>query len=619
MSNKNIYDQIYLVGNSASKLKKNNTINPLVVCVEMFVELHDLELRRWNLWKLKNDIESEGYKCVILADFLNSSDIDWIEIESLRIAKNWFLDNGNNDVTIFKGISLGKCIEYNLKARVIRLLKLTRCFQKLKEKYQDLKIISYLTPGSIEERVLKELRIDFEAVENNENNIVYKENFNDKLAKNSLKDFLIKAAIYIYYGISYIYKKKHKRGEPRIIVQIGQQSNLLLKTWLEQNNRIGSIVLWLQSFQRNKLLIRILRSGHSLTAKRRFKFDREKNNLILNYIRNFDNSLVFKDETIINIGHFIKEVIAVVFKEESLQIQIAATESQFELSHKDTSLLILNNDCLPAQRAWTLMANKAKIKTLVLQHGHLDYFQDQNHLTASNSAFWTQEVYDEFLKLGLKPNQMFITGAQIADIYSSDRHTYIQNKNKKTKVLIMTTGNPGVQAYMHETWVCDYIYNILKILDDNFSELDICIKLHPGEKAELYKKFLAYKISNEYEIIEKCNLSDLFDRVDIVISPPSTVVLEARASGKNIILIPIIWKEVRYSNLCELEGVHTLNSYEDLIISFYNVLNSNYDLTTCRKPLDSYLGPIDGKASYRTLKLINNLLSSDSSKNIIKS
>ena len=81
---------------------------PLFVCSEMFVDLHDIEERRWRLWALRGDLRARGHAVATLADFLEAEDIGWLDSQGTLIAQKWYLDDAGQDVTIFQGISLGR-------------------------------------------------------------------------------------------------------------------------------------------------------------------------------------------------------------------------------------------------------------------------------------------------------------------------------------------------------------------------------------------------------------------------------------------------------------------------------------------------------------------------------
>jgi hypothetical protein len=89
-----------------------------------------------------------------------------------------------------------------------------------------------------------------------------------------------------------------------------------------------------------------------------------------------------------------------------------------------------------------------------------------------------------------------------------------------------------------------------------------------------------------------------------VVSPPSTVVLEARARGIPVILLPIASADGRYTNLREVEGVLTLDQHESVKDGVRQIERTESMPANGRVALAEHLGPSDGNAGLRLLHAI---------------
>jgi len=89
-----------------------------------------------------------------------------------------------------------------------------------------------------------------------------------------------------------------------------------------------------------------------------------------------------------------------------------------------------------------------------------------------------------------------------------------------------------------------------------------------------------------------------------VISPPSTVVLEARARGIPVVLLPIPSADGRYTNLREVEGVLTLDQHESVKEGVRRIVRGEPMPAESRVPLAEHLGLADGNAGLRLLDAV---------------
>jgi hypothetical protein len=569
----------------------------------MFIDLEKIEEKRWQLWALRSELLKRGHVVTTLADFLEAEDIGWLEVEGAKVAQKWYIDYAGQDPTLYRGVSLGCCIEYDVKARAIRLLKFARCIERVCKRYPGVPIWTDLAPGSLELSFLGRLGIEVFAIE-----VDPPVEPTQKLlfSKMQIFKFVRQAGLITLRCISRLAVRRQSIGIPRIIVRVGLQSSLMLESWLKNPSPDIHFVLWMDYLMRPLTVLRLVLAGHSISNPQLPLASSEAlSPLHLGHAR-YIKSSHRHDWAGAPVNLLLENMLDQQITRSFPLVRAAIDDAYVELSRTSNALLVIPNDCQLVMRAWTLVSKALGQSSLVLQHGHLDYFEDGDHHTATHSAFWSEMVAQEFRNAGLCSEQLIVTGSPNADGYIKYRQfppvNFVKSKDTRPRILIITTGNPGVQAYIRETWVCDYVAEIFEALNPRFADFHITMKLHPGENAALYRKFLADRLPSSIEISDRGNLEELIAESDIIISPPSTVVIEARACGKNVILIPVPTVEGRKTTLTEASGVITVQRIEELVPTIESILSDVSELSLGQWPLEQFLGPLDGGSSRRLLK-----------------
>jgi hypothetical protein len=608
MNKNTLPDAIILIKRLHTRFQ-TNIRSPLFVCSEMFIDLENIEEKRWQLWALRSELQKRGHAVATLADFLEAEDIGWLEGQGAQVAQKWYLDDAGQDLTLYRGVSLGRCIEYDVKARAIRLLKLVRCIERVCKRYPGVQICTDFAPDSLELTVIKGLGIDVCAVEDEQaDQPPLQPPAQTSLSKMRVSKFARSAGLMALRLISRLTFRRQSIGTPRIIVRVGLQSSLMLESWLKNPSPGIHFVLWMDYLMRPISVLRLVLAGHSITAPQLLPASSE----VLSPLHLVLKQHLKSPDRHSWAGPSVSLLLDNILDQKSTKsfpfVRAAIDDAYAELSRTNRALLVIPNDCQLLMRAWTLVSKSLGQSSLVLQHGHLDYFQDGDHHTATHSAFWSDMVAQEFMNAGLRSEQILVTGSPNADQYIKYRHpptkSHFKSMHHRPRILIITTGNPGVQAYVHETWVCDYVAGILDALMPRFDDFHIALKLHPGEIAGLYREFLADRLPSSMKISDRGNLEKMIAEADIIISPPSTVVIEAQACGKAVILMPLPTLEDRMTTLTEASDVITLQRNEDLVPTIDAILSRAPDLSLGKWPLEQFLGPLDGASSRRLLNAV---------------
>lgn len=609
------HDAIVLVHRSHATWQVEGCNSPLFVCAEMFLTLRDIEVRRWEMWALRGEIAAAGPPVATLCEFLVAEDITWLEQEGARVAHGWHVDCNGTDPTVYRNVSLGRCTEYDAKARSIRLLKLSRCIERLHARHPDAAVFSDFETKSVEHRMLERLRVpvrrfgmavDAGAVASAA--LPLAPSLSARLIALGRQGGLV--------AMRWLARWSARRQPPstrRVVVRIGMQSALMLQLWLADRRHGLHFSLWMNYLMRPRSVLSLVLAGHSVTGEPSPAPPWSSHKL--EGIGRAVRQLFRQTDRHVAAGPRLQPLLDEMLDElsrTSFPVALAAIDDAYaELGLPNSALLVIPNDCQLLMRAWTLVACQLGQASLVLQHGHLDYTEDGDHHTATHSAFWSSMIAHDYQLAGLRPEQLLVTGSPNADDHvrrQQAAQAAVRTKREaRPRILIITTGNPGVQAYIGETWVCDYVAGILDALAPRFADFSIELKLHPGENADLYRRYLGARLPPGSEISDRGDLVQLIAVADIVISPPSTVIIEARAGGTAVILMPIPTVECRQTTLEQVDGVVTVRRCEALPATIDAMLSGRLSLPAGTWPLDRFLGPLDGQSSHRLIDAVDAL------------
>jgi hypothetical protein len=590
---------------------------PLFVCAEMFLDLVELESRRLRLWRLREQLRGQGLSVATLAEFLEPEDIAWIESTAAFIAHHWYRD-GALDRTLYRGVSLGSCCEYDLKAKAIRVLKFAITCRRMRARHPNCPVYSDYSADSIEAKLLVAVGIDARllnvpsALDTSATEPVTTLNASVRARlQATLNRRGRESGLRVARLISAVAGPRGQRGLPSVVVRPSQQTVAMLQRWTERAPRRLHMAIWMSHLIFPRHLVRLLRAGATLVAPppaRAPEHAAELEAVVNGWVGWTGTTLDVDTRT----GFLLRGVFADLF-ERAVRLEFPTHAGSIDhayavLQKPPAAGLVLPNDCQGIMRAWTLVAKRTGTRTLIVQHGHLDYTEDGDHFTGDYSAFWSSMVCEQYEALGLEPDRMLVTGSPNADVSSSAPMESLRvPRGSKPRVLVITTGNPGVQAYIDETWVTDFIVRVLSDLCDGQGRFDVSVRLHPGESLELYRQHVRPWLHQLGAIGDSGSLGEWLARADVVISPPSTVVLEARARGIPVVLLPIPSVDGRRTNLRDLDGVLALEEHESVMEGVLRVVRGDATASGARVRLEAHLGPRDGNAGLRLLEAVETI------------
>jgi len=545
----------------------------LYVLSENFLDLTDIENKRWQAWLFKDSLLKADLNVSIINDYLSLDQLDQIEMDARQIAASWYLSEGV-DASLYDGISIGECFEYKVKALIVRVMKLVRGLQSLKNRYKGVKYCSNFSSGSIEHSVFRSTLGDVKSlgcmnvrVEENKSVAI---NFDEALKR--MLGFFMRTANMIQSCLSLFHSNK---GEPKKILFVsGREGEELVNYWVEKNLSRCIAVYLFRPARPSYLLAKMFRGVgfdfSGVVEAVRVEPDFARINSIIQNIEglaatNIQIDLHLNKQFKVDYGVFLCGLIRQDFLDTARLVRLMNGSFSADVY----SLVVLPNDVSPEIRCLIQMLKRSDVPSLVLQHGYYSYLHDINHFYADYSAFWSELAASRYISRGLNPSKVFVTGwprLHFDEIRQQKNIPFIYDETKKrVKVLICSTGSKAVHAHQNELWVIDYIHIVVCALVDKNTVFDVSLKLHPGENIDLYKQqFKEWGVTID-QIIYNGKINGLILGADVVISPSSTVIIEALELAVPVVYLPLDYKEeVVRGELSGLAGVYTVDAPDKL-------------------------------------------------------
>lgn len=277
-------------------------------------------------------------------------------------------------------------------------------------------------------------------------------------------------------------------------------------------------------------------------------------------------------------------------------------------------LLITTSDPGPYALSYVYPAEKLGIKTLVLLHG---LFVDVEKTKSKSKYYgvWGSLTKKWFVKnINKNPNQLFEIGFPLFDNYFQKNKAFWQENRSTQKIKTPVTIGLILSPLTHippDPYIGRFLLEIFSQFDKYYKNYQFIIRAHPYHKIndlERIKKPYKLKISDKtYESIE-CFLKES----DIVLSLNTTAILWPLLYGKSLIHTTVFWgKGIFPTDYFKAAWqVDNSQSLFELVEKIRRSKKFAYSKRAGQQRfLNEVLGPLDGKASERLLRLINDLIS----------
>lgn len=615
---------------------------------------------------IKRKLQKEGLPWLAVDDLLSKDECKKIDEFSLLLSQTWYIAD-KRDFTKYRDISLGCLCEFDVRFQITITLKWIAYLVNAVDKYKPKKIFYDLPDGCDIAKLIRKViesfgcqlisifsnnqpshpsgfdRFSYSTFESQKGSIGYiiilkelvlsgltfgRHKFSiSTAAKYFVKNsFIIKYVLFIlgsfYNIITHAGKSDSKH---RVLFYSNAHINYVLKSWLESHEKSIVPVIALDSPPTPDLFIKLLKSkvgislllpgplfpSESAIGKNREDWKQIKNRKDYRERYNFMGIPFF---------HLVESYLdqIVLKKFPLLASKIRYLESEF--CRQSIEAVIVPYGGLDVCRLCIKVAEKLNVPAVVLQHGTFVKGWDQDRQVADYSIVWGQTFKEIAIEEGIPSERIFVTGAPAMDRYFTSIQRIRQNNHKPKKlatVCLMTTNSTIGTGFGRYFYAEEYFEVFLPIMQTACKGMDIVVKIHPSESIAYYKWMLKELNIKDVRIVRDADLTELLSESDLVIVfSGSTVAIESLMFGKETMCVfldpygclkgllppPYDGKGVTrvVYNSKEFEKAIQLILEKNQLVLPYN--------ERIAEEAEKYIGPIDGRASERVIKAIENIL-----------
>ncbi|MFC1926570.1 UDP-N-acetylglucosamine 2-epimerase, partial [Chloroflexota bacterium] len=290
------------------------------------------------------------------------------------------------------------------------------------------------------------------------------------------------------------------------------------------------------------------------------------------------------------------------------------------LNRTKTDIIVVNNGVSEFDRTLIAAANQKSIPSLINQREQSGHPISSLPISASKVAAWGQITRDWLVREGVSPDKIVITGGSRFDAYLKKSKS---PNNGKGEIVLATqfTAKSTYFANIHLSPREDemLLYSVVTAMKE-FPDKQLVVKLHPSEKAVERKKRIIENAAQEAKVdnvtvVRSADLNEMLINADVLITPWSTVGLEAMILGKPVIQVNLSKRPdtpsfiTQYADSGAAIGVSRVEDVAPAIRSILTDSEVRQRLEDGRKKyVYEYAYKQDGKASQRVADLIISMI-----------
>jgi UDP-N-acetylglucosamine 2-epimerase len=267
------------------------------------------------------------------------------------------------------------------------------------------------------------------------------------------------------------------------------------------------------------------------------------------------------------------------------------------------------------------IANERDVITVSLAHGSTTGDPLQGAQIANKFLVYGENSYKQLIEKGVSDRKLEIVGAPYLDsgIKQTGRiNSEIKRKllkDKEQMILIATSGPGHTISYNHHVKT---IKSIMKVTT-RYPEIKFVAKLHRKDRIEYYEK-IKKEIPESKLIVVPNNTSKYPNNIftwlqgcKLLMTGASSCAVEAMVMKVPVITMDFM-NELLNVDFIDAGATIHIRSYSELKVVVKNLIDSNWDMTDIINKADSFIKKnyyrTNGKASYRSAKIIENLIKS---------
>ena len=337
----------------------------------------------------------------------------------------------------------------------------------------------------------------------------------------------------------------------------------------------------------------------------------------LNNHQEFKESMVYQD---IPIWSFVEERLRFLFLNRFPNLIKDIETIGYMLDNETVDIIVMGTGVTEFDKTLAIIGNQKGVKSLVIQHGLLGHPIGVLPLSTTKIAVYGNWSVDWLVNSGCDPNKIVVTGApryaQLVETHFKKDKIYNQlGLDSNKELLVFATQIAGgklgfANLHLSHKEGKDLLYAIVNLMK-NYPDKQLVIKLKAAQEEEITNKIVNASKLDNIRITLNTNIYELVSACDLLMTPWSTVALEAMIADKPVITINLTGREdiQPYAKSGAAIGVYKA---EDLVPAVKKTLyepEMKKQLEKNRKEYVSYHVYLqDGKASKRVADLITQMI-----------
>lgn len=309
---------------------------------------------------------------------------------------------------------------------------------------------------------------------------------------------------------------------------------------------------------------------------------------------------------------------------------------EYILDKENVDIIVMNNGVTEFDKTLVSVGNQKGVPSLVVQHGISGHPIGYLPFSAIKIAAWGRITKDWLIKEGVDADRIVITGSPRYDRYLPSDENLIKEKERicreldidqHKKIIVFATQIAGgkigfANLHLSHKEGKDLLYTMVNLMK-NYPDKQLVIKLRAAQEEEITNKIVNESNLDNIKIILNTNIYELVNICDILITPWSTVGLEAMILDKPVITMDLTGRVVPHHAYKRLyvESGAAIGVYteKDLIPAIRDALYNEEVRKKLaeerRKFVYEYVYKQDGEASKRVADLIMRMIEESGRKN----
>ncbi len=312
-----------------------------------------------------------------------------------------------------------------------------------------------------------------------------------------------------------------------------------------------------------------------------------------------------------DLAPYLRKHIAGLWQEELTDLLEKVEQAHLLFQEAKPRSLLVDEDRAVYKNLFVQVSKQYNCRSYVNSHGDPFHKITVMPLIADYMLVWGDLYKKRLAEWGIEEKRMIVVGCSKYDKYLKRSDQAMKSKISKDLGLLPSRPIVLIASYPFELgrdiWREKTAWDKLKVslaALSRFQEIEVIIKLHPGDNSKLAIDRLVKKLKiNNIKVIRDYDPLVLAKGADILIINISTFAIDGMAFKKPVIL----------TNRYKLDEYRDLNVFYDghtegiLMDSVKNILNGSYTshIDNWRYAIESCLNGLQGTASNRIAEILN--------------